>query len=126
MQTPMPILDSKDMFSRALGHVLEKLRVRSALNPALWFCGIISAPALTISLVKYDNGTPVWLKVIIFGPVCLVTIGFLFLLLFDRDKLQSESFQIQKMSIVEERGGRRLTGTMTGDFLEDNRQDIDS
>jgi len=41
-----------------------------------------------------------------FFPVAAAIIGFFFLLLFDRDKLQSESYQIRKreLEIIEQKG----------------------
>ena len=80
------------------------LKVRSALNPILWLCAIVTIPAL--SGVLFFEGTPNWLIILIFVPVITAIIGFLFLLLFDRDKLQSEDYQIKKRSleIIEQKG----------------------
>src|SRR5437870_11765410 len=81
-----------------------KLTVRSALNPILWLCGIITIPSLVIySLLP---NPPVWLIWLAFLPVVAAIVGFLFLLVFDRDKLQSENFQLRKMELemIEEKG----------------------
>ncbi len=81
-----------------------KLTVRSALNPILWLCGIITIPSLLIySLLP---NPPVWLIWLAFLPVVAAIVGFLFLLVFDRDKLQSENFQLRKMELemIEEKG----------------------
>jgi hypothetical protein len=81
-----------------------RLTVRSALNPILWLCAIVCVPALTIySLLS--NPAP-WLAYLICGPVAVALIGFLFLLIFDRDKLQSEGYQLRKREIelIEEKG----------------------
>lgn len=81
-----------------------KLKVRSALNPILWLCGIITVPAIIAA--SYITPTPTWLIVLLFIPVATAMVGFLFLLLFDRDKLQSEDYQIQKRSLelIEQKG----------------------
>jgi len=81
-----------------------KLKVRSALNPILWLCGIITVPAIVAA--SYITPTPTWLIVLLFIPVATAMVGFLFLLLFDRDKLQSEDYQIQKRSLelIEQKG----------------------
>lgn len=82
-----------------------RLRVRSALNPALWLCAIVVAPALL--LVWRLGGTPsTWLLVLVFAPVITAIVGFLFLLFFDRDKLQSEEYQLRKRSLelIQEKG----------------------
>ena len=75
-----------------------RLRVKSALNPILWLCGIITIPC--ISVMTY-LGTPVqtWLIILAFIPVACAAFGFIFLLVFDRDKLQSEDYQIRKRSL---------------------------
>lgn len=81
-----------------------RLTVRSALNPILWLCGIITVPALiAFSLMSQPPHWIVWLA---FAPVIAAIFGFLFLLLFDRDKLQSENYQIRKMELelIEEKG----------------------
>lgn len=84
-----------------------KLRVRSALNPILWLCAIITIPC--VALMAFLKGaTPVWLVVLAFLPVASAVLGFLFLLCFDRDKLQSEDYQIRKRSLelIQQKGDR--------------------
>ena len=82
-----------------------RLRVRSALNPVLWLCAIITAPGLYFA-TRIDAPPPTWLIVLIFLPVGTAIAGFLFLLIFDRDKLQSEDYQIRKRSLelIQEKG----------------------
>jgi hypothetical protein len=94
------------IISRAMGSV-SALNVRSALNPALWLCGIVTIPALVAS--PWFANVPDWLIVIAFIPVTVASLGFIFLLLFDRDKLQSENFQIRKQSLelIEQKGDLR-------------------
>jgi hypothetical protein len=86
-----------------------KLKVKSALNPALWLCAIITAP-IVISILLFKLTPPIWLITIIFIPVICAAIGFLFLLFFDRDKLQSEDYQIRKRSLelIEQKGHKFL------------------
>ena len=52
------------------------------------------------------GSTPIWLVIVALIPLGLSVIGFLYLLFFDRDKLQSEDFQIRKMAmeLIEEKG----------------------
>lgn len=87
------------MITKGLSYLISKLRVRSALNPALWLCAIVFVPC-TVLASRYNNGTPLWIRVLMFGSVGLAAVGFLFLLLFDRDKLQSEEYQLQKQSLA--------------------------
>lgn len=74
-----------------------KLSVKSALNPILWLCAIITIPSLIAA--PFVDETPVWLIILIVAPVITALLGFIFLLLFDRDKLQSEDYQLQKRSM---------------------------
>ena len=50
---------------------------------------------------------PNWIIVLTFAPVVTAIIGFLFFMLFDRDKLQSETYQIRKLELemVQQKGG---------------------
>jgi hypothetical protein len=81
-----------------------RLKVQSALNPALWLCGIVSVPAMGAAALS--TNPPWWIGWLVVGPVAIACLGFIFLLLFDRDKLQSEDFQIKKRSleIFEQKG----------------------
>ncbi|WP_421920102.1 hypothetical protein [Marinifilum sp.] len=74
-----------------------KLSVKSALNPILWLCAIITIPSLIA--VPFIENTPTWLVILIIAPVLTAILGFLFLMLFDRDKLQSEEYQLKKRSL---------------------------
>lgn len=74
-----------------------KLTVKSALNPILWLCAIVSIPGLLA--IKFIAPTPVWLIILVCGPVITAMLGFLILLAFDRDKLQSEEYQIRKQTL---------------------------
>ena len=88
----------RDHVTRRLVEAGGRLRVRSALNPVLWLCAVVSGPVL-ISAPFYKSEPPAWLIVAGLVPVAVAAIGFLFLLLVDRDKLQSEDYQIRKRSL---------------------------
>ena len=81
-----------------------RLRVRSALNPVLWLCAITTVPSLYFASQMVEP--PAWLITLIFLPLVAAIAGFLFLLFFDRDKLQSEDYQIRKMELewIQEKG----------------------
>ena len=84
-----------------------KLSVKSALNPILWLCAIITVPGIVVS--AFLQPVPVWLIVLILLPVSTAVLGFLFLLIWDRDKLQSEDFQLKKrsMEVIQDKGDPR-------------------
>jgi hypothetical protein len=88
-----------------------RLTVRSALNPILWLCFIVTFP----SVVAIPFGGPYrpLLVVLAVAPVAAAIFGFLFLLFFDRDKLQSEDYQIRKRSLelIEQKGEKAIPAT---------------
>lgn len=97
----MPLMDS---ITRRAAEAGGRLRVRSALNPMLWLCAIVTLPLGGVCL-RFDDPPP-WLIVTAVLPVGVTVLGFLFLLLFDRDKLQSEDYQLRKRSLelIQEKG----------------------
>lgn len=74
-----------------------KLTVRSALNPILWLCAIITIPTLLVAPLL--STLHPWLIALACAPVAAAILGFFFLLIVDRDKLQSEDYQIRKRSL---------------------------
>ena len=74
-----------------------RLTVKSALNPMLWLSGIITIPTFAAGI--WNPNLPVWVVFIGCAPVVVTLFGFIFLLFFDRDKLQSEDYQLRKRTI---------------------------
>jgi len=62
---------------------------------------------LVLLALRFSGEPPTWLIVLASGPVILAAFGYLFLLFVDRDRLQSEDFQIRMRSldIIESKGG---------------------
>ncbi|USX24226.1 hypothetical protein NHH73_16485 [Oxalobacteraceae bacterium OTU3CINTB1] len=91
-----------------------RLRVKSALNPSLWLCAIVTMPGLCISGM-IEREVPLVFQVVIALPVVGACLSNLFLTIFDRDKLQSEDYQIRKRSLelVREKGDRFPTMART-------------
>ncbi|MFT0696717.1 hypothetical protein ACDX34_21765 [Acinetobacter bereziniae] len=94
-------MDSQ-IFQRAM-ETGGRLTVKSALNPILWLCALISIPTISANVFWT---LPVWISIIGCSPIIMAMFGFMFLLFFDRDKLQSEDFQLKKRSLelVEQKG----------------------
>lgn len=82
-----------------------RLRVKSALNPILWLCAIVTVPGF-VYLGASSSDVPMLFQIVIVLPVIMAALGFSFLLFFDRDKLQSEDYQIRKqtLELVQEKG----------------------
>lgn len=81
-----------------------QLKVKSALYPVLWLCGILTVPGMIAATL---GDLPFLFQIVAVAPVAFALGGFLFLLLFDREKLQSEEYQIRSRSleIVEQSNG---------------------
>lgn len=103
-------VDLREVLSSRITEAGGRLRVRSALNPALWLCAIVAAPSLLVT--SYAQNPPNWLGWLVGAPVALACIGYLYLLFYDRDKLQSEDYQIRKktLELIEQKG---MSGPLT-------------
>jgi hypothetical protein len=78
--------------SAGASNSIERVSVKNALNPILWICGLISAPA-TLAAAFVTN--PSWiLETLAIGPIAVASFAYLHLLFFDCDRLPSESFQL--------------------------------
>jgi len=102
MSTPRILSKIADSSTRAV----LRLRVRSALNPTLWLCGIVTVPAILIALIA-PRPLQIALIVLAFVPVGIFAVSELYLVFKDPDKLQSEEYQIQKraLELIEHKGG---------------------
>ena len=71
----------------------------------LWLSAIFSP--IGYSVFNQENPL-LWKLLIVSTPMIITALGFLFLLLFDRDKLQSEEYQIRKQSLelIQNKGQR--------------------
>ena len=83
------------------------LSVKSALNPILWLCAIIDAPCFV--LFFFMENIPFWLILLAFLPVSVALFGFIYFLICDPDKLQSEEYQLRKRSLelIQQKGDSR-------------------
>ncbi len=99
-------MNLQEQVIQRMGEMGGRLRVKSALNPVLWLCGLVTIPS--ICLMGRFNYNPVWLIVIAVTPVVCAAFGFIFLLFVDRDKLQSEDYQIRKqtLELIQEKGDK--------------------
>lgn len=78
-----------------------KLSVKSAVNPALWYSATIS-PICFISAFAFRNHHEICLILILAGLISLTLplIAYIYFMLKDPDKLQSEDFQLHKMDKI--------------------------
>lgn len=94
----------REALRQKISDAAEKVRVRSALNPILWLCAIVTPPGLYV--VSQQSDVSLWVILVVCVPVGTAAFGFLFLLFFDRDKLQSEDYQLRMRSLdlIQEKG----------------------
>ena len=92
--------DLRAQITQRMAEVGGRLRVKSALNPALWLCAVVTVPLAILATVVEE---PMWLMVCLvvlaFFPPVLAAIGFVVFLFRDPDKLQSEEYQIRKRTL---------------------------
>jgi hypothetical protein len=84
-----------------------RLRVRSALNPMLWLCGIVTIPCFVLAYLLGGNGV-IPISLILLGAVPVLTAvgGFIYFMIRSPEKLQSEEYQIrhQALELIRQKG----------------------
>jgi hypothetical protein len=92
------------LFNLAQGAV-TRLNVRSALNPALWLCGIVT-PAALLGAALTGGTLQLAMIALATAPVLVCCAGYIYFMITDSDKLQSETFQLRKqaLDLIEQKG----------------------
>ena len=85
-------------------HAAERLTVKSALNPLLWLCSILT-PILLTSAFYFDRSDTlrVFCAPLVYVGLSLVLLTVLagvYLILFRPDKLQSEDYQLRQQALL--------------------------
>ncbi len=104
-----------DDFFNKIGQMTQsaahKLHVKSALNPMLWLCAIMTPVLLTFAycfrnIIQIMN----LLVFVAITPVGLTCLGFAFFAIFKPDKLQSEDYQIrhESLQIIQQKDGQKI------------------
>jgi len=85
-----------------------RVKVRGALNPILWLCGVVAMPC--IFALSWNKDAPIIISWVLSAVVATALLGFLWLLFFDRDRLQSEDFLLRKrtLDLIEEKGSKQV------------------
>ena len=83
--------------------VSSRVRVKSVLNSLLWLSGI-SLSAIVALLI--GNAPPTWLLVVLVAPIPVTMLHYIYFVITDPDRLQSEEYLIQRQSLelMEEKG----------------------
>ena len=82
----------------------ERLTVRSALNPLLWLCGIVT-PLLLAAAYFFSQSDILRvfcapLVYVALGLVVLTALAGCYLVLFRPEKLQSEEYQLRQQALL--------------------------
>jgi hypothetical protein len=98
------------VFERVAGRAqsaASQLRVRSALNPMLWLCGIVSLPCFFIAyLLRGIEPLATIIAYVGIAPVATTILGFLYFMIFAPEKLQSEDYQLrhETLELIRQKG----------------------
>jgi hypothetical protein len=86
---------------RSSQSAVANVRQRSALNPPLFLCGIVSIPAFAIAALAPAATATVRICLLVVGafPVALNICAYVYFMYYDRDRLQSEEFIIKKSEL---------------------------
>lgn len=88
---------------------VQRLHVRSALNPMLWLSGITAPLCFSAAYVFREIPTlRDWLVVVGVFPIGITCLGFVGFALFRPEKLQSEDYQIrhESLQLIQQKAGR--------------------
>src|SRR6478736_4631073 len=95
-----------DFISRAQS-AAASLRVRSALNPMLWMCAIVSLPCLILSYLAHGH-EPMSTILVLLGaiPIVFTVLGFAYFAVAAPEKLQSEDYQLrhETLELIKQKG----------------------
>jgi len=78
--------------------VAGKISVKSAVNPSLWACVVISLP-LFYSIAKVDGWLQVAFFIVAVIPIVAFLISYIYLLFKNPDYLRSEEYQLRAESL---------------------------
>jgi hypothetical protein len=86
-----------------------RLCVRSALNPMLWLCAILTPVCLIFAYIFRDATVLCYLLLAVgLFPVVVTCFGFIYFAIVRPEKLQSEEYQLrhETLLIIQEKTGR--------------------
>lgn len=91
-------LSLREQFLQSTTNAAGRLRVRSALNPILYACMIITVPGIYMAVYS-PTGAPVWLVILIFIPICVFAYVTVYFARNSPENLRSEEFHIKKQTL---------------------------
>jgi hypothetical protein len=93
--------------SRRTQSAAGQLRVRSALNPMLWMCAIVTPSCFGAAYIF--SGHPLQQSILLIAgivPICVACSGFGYFAIYAPQRLQSEEYQIrhEAMELIRQKG----------------------
>jgi hypothetical protein len=113
--------EQKSVLLAKLTEAGGRLRVRNAMYPILWLCGLVAIPCI-IALAWSKDSHPI-LPYVLCVVVGSATVGFLFLLVCDRDRLHSEEYLLRKqtLELIEEKGSKKAIDAATVQVISEDQ-----
>jgi hypothetical protein len=103
------VLDAFLKVSELTESATRRLRVKSALNPILWLCAIVS-PLCFATAYAFLGVEPICTALVIFGcfPPLVACVTFVGFAIYRPEKLQSEEYQIrhESLQLIQQKSGR--------------------
>lgn len=105
--------ERKDRLLARMTDAGGRIRIRNAMHPILWLCGLVGFPSIIV--LGWSSDPPVIIPILLCFVIIAAVIAFFFLLFFDRDRLQSEEYLIRKqtLELIEEKGSKKAIDAAT-------------
>lgn len=100
-------MENRESLIARLTETGGRVRVRNALTPVVWLVGVVWAPCCVV--LGLNPNPPLIVFVLPAVVVGVAVFGWLWLLFFDRDRLQSEEYLLRKqiVDIIEDKASRK-------------------
>lgn len=108
------MIDVLDNISKFAQNSLQRVKVRSALNPIIWMSAVISVICFTFAYLFKEMYFICFLLIIVgILPIIIGCIAFIYFSIAKTEKLQSEDYQIryEALQIIRKKGGKVILDT---------------
>jgi uncharacterized membrane protein (UPF0182 family) len=108
----------------------QRIQVKSALNPILWLIAVV-LPICFFTAYTFREFPNVLVLLLVMGllPILSACFGFIYLLIYKTEKLQSEDYQIkqQVLQTITEKTGKfsQLRPEVLFEIVSENRKQLE-
>lgn len=101
------MIEAAEMTKHLAHDASARLQVRSALNPLLWLCGIVS-PLCFVFALYFSGAIQIILVVAGIAPIGFACFSATYFTIVNPAKLQSEDYQLrrQALELIQQKGSR--------------------